>query len=563
MLTAAQPETPIVRLVVNDIGPVIEPAALARIGSYVGVDPCSTALRSSRSMSARSRRPSGRSPMRNGSTCRAASHGRRRTAAGTYKYDPGIAVPFRTLDDAAGRPVAGMGRDPLSDAAAARRRLRPPVRAHGGGDDYPRSAPEIDRIPGSRPRADAAEQRSDHPRGSFFAGGTRLSLAKQGVSATIRCKRFNSNVMALALSLPPLEERPSNPPETRLAKVGPWLDDLLKRDPIEAARVIGDALAATNRVALSESKRLELAERYYASAQSLWPNLERQFSRAAHPLSGEALEAAKASLTLASELSTAYKHLLAHEADKRILLSGNRLLVALIHRCLQCTRPGADEQLPVVLAGAGAHLARRAPDLQVRVRPRPAPDAGGERQPGRHAGASLHSGAAARAGESLRLSSRTARPSPALPAGVLALGEDHRRRAGAPPGQGRRDRSARSRLSAVLREQGRQHRRQQIVPAHLRPCLPDPGAASLARRRRCRAAQRGQRARRRDAVHRAAAAPAAPMGHSAGAPVQPPSLARAGRDVCGPRCGLAVQPRHARAGDQRPRPDCRRCTHAR
>ena len=142
--------------------------------------------------------------------------------------------------------------------------------------------------------------------------------------------------MALALSLPPVEERPSNPPETRVAKVGPWLDDLLKRDPIEAARVIGDALAATNRVALSESKRLELTERYYASAQNLWPNLERQFSRAAHPLSGKALEAAKASLTLASELSTAYKHLLAHEAGKRILLTGNRLLVALIHRCLQC-----------------------------------------------------------------------------------------------------------------------------------------------------------------------------------------------------------------------------------
>ncbi|MEP6941817.1 MAG: hypothetical protein ABI981_02710 [Betaproteobacteria bacterium] len=118
--------------------------------------------------------------------------------------------------------------------------------------------------------------------------------------------------------------------------MGPWLDDLLKRDPVEAARVIGDALAATNRVALSESKRLELAERYYASAQSLWPILERQFSRAAHPLSGKALEAAKAALTLAAELSTAYKHLLAHEAGKRILLTGNRLLVALIHRCLQC-----------------------------------------------------------------------------------------------------------------------------------------------------------------------------------------------------------------------------------
>ncbi|TMH30821.1 MAG: hypothetical protein E6H66_17410 [Betaproteobacteria bacterium] len=143
--------------------------------------------------------------------------------------------------------------------------------------------------------------------------------------------------MALALSLPPLDERPSNPPETRVGRVIPWLEDALKRSPIEAAGVIGDALAATNRVPLSESRRLELTEKYYAAAQGLWPNLERQFSRAPHPLSGNALEAAKAGLILASELAIAYKHLLTHEAGKRILLTGNRLLIALTHRCLQCT----------------------------------------------------------------------------------------------------------------------------------------------------------------------------------------------------------------------------------
>ena len=46
----------------------------------------------------------------------------------------------------------------------------------------------------------------------------------------------------------------------------------------------------------------------------------------------------RSALTLVrTSSSTAYKRLLAHEADKRILLGGNRLLVALIHRCLQCT----------------------------------------------------------------------------------------------------------------------------------------------------------------------------------------------------------------------------------
>lgn len=39
MVAAAQPNSPVARLVVNDVGPVIEPAALVRIGSYLGQAP--------------------------------------------------------------------------------------------------------------------------------------------------------------------------------------------------------------------------------------------------------------------------------------------------------------------------------------------------------------------------------------------------------------------------------------------------------------------------------------------------------------------------------------------
>ena len=39
MIAASLPGTPIARLVVNDAGPVLEPAALARIGEYFGTDP--------------------------------------------------------------------------------------------------------------------------------------------------------------------------------------------------------------------------------------------------------------------------------------------------------------------------------------------------------------------------------------------------------------------------------------------------------------------------------------------------------------------------------------------
>ena len=143
--------------------------------------------------------------------------------------------------------------------------------------------------------------------------------------------------MPLLLSLPQVVSNPANPPEIRPGKVGPWLVEMLQREPAAAAHLIGDALAATNRVAMSDSKRLELSEKYWTAANALWPVLEKKFVRASHPLSGDALEAAKAALTLASELTTAYKHLLVSEADKRISLGGPRLMVALVHRCLQCT----------------------------------------------------------------------------------------------------------------------------------------------------------------------------------------------------------------------------------
>ena len=75
--------------------------------------------------------------------------------------------------------------------------------------------------------------------------------------------------MALALSLPTVESNPANPPEVRPAKVVAWLDETVRRDPAEAARLIGDALAATNRVGMSDSRRMELAEADWSAASQL------------------------------------------------------------------------------------------------------------------------------------------------------------------------------------------------------------------------------------------------------------------------------------------------------
>jgi hypothetical protein len=143
--------------------------------------------------------------------------------------------------------------------------------------------------------------------------------------------------MKLVFNLPPLEQDFANPPETRPAKLGPWLDKAVKRDATAAARTIGDALAATNRIALSDARRLELANLYWKVVAGMWPALGREFSKAPHPLSGDALDAARVAITLATEIGIAYKRLLAREADKRLSLGGQKLMVALVRRALQAS----------------------------------------------------------------------------------------------------------------------------------------------------------------------------------------------------------------------------------
>ena len=303
--------------------------------------------------------------------------------------------------------------------------------------------------------------------------------------------------MPLLLSLPQVVSNPANAPEIRPAKVGPWLEETLQRSPAAAAHLIGDALAATNRVAMSDSKRLELAEKYWTAANTLWPLLEKQFVRASHPLTGEALEAAKAALTLSSELTTAYKHLLVSEADKRIALGGQRLMVALVHRCLQCTA-----RILVNSYLSFAPVPRRtwhdshliymfARDRNIHLDTYRAGPARG------HAGAAHHPVAAAGIGQSLRLPAGTAADRPSLCAGIRPLGEAHRRRAGAPDGEGGRDRPGRPRFPAVFRQQGWLHRGQQAVPAHVRPGVPDPGTIARTRGRRRHAVRHRPRFRSR------------------------------------------------------------------
>jgi pimeloyl-ACP methyl ester carboxylesterase len=95
MLLAAQPRTPVARLVVNDVGPTIEPVALERIRGYFGLDPTfatyAEIAQYLRTISA----PFGRLTDAQWDDLTRSNVRERPDGRWGMAYDPGIAVPFR------------------------------------------------------------------------------------------------------------------------------------------------------------------------------------------------------------------------------------------------------------------------------------------------------------------------------------------------------------------------------------------------------------------------------------------------------------------------------------
>ena len=94
IVMAGMRNSPVTRLVVNDVGPVIEPAGLARIGAYVGLDP-TFATRDEIAAYMRGISPFG--ALSEQQWTHLVDHVVAERPDGRYGfvYDPGIAVPFR------------------------------------------------------------------------------------------------------------------------------------------------------------------------------------------------------------------------------------------------------------------------------------------------------------------------------------------------------------------------------------------------------------------------------------------------------------------------------------
>lgn len=97
MLLAGQPDTPVTRLVLNDLGPVITASSLQRIGQYVGTAPDFPSLEAAEAYLREVSAPFG--PLTDAQWRHLAVHSVRPVgdAAGSFRmaYDPGIGEVFR------------------------------------------------------------------------------------------------------------------------------------------------------------------------------------------------------------------------------------------------------------------------------------------------------------------------------------------------------------------------------------------------------------------------------------------------------------------------------------
>ena len=129
MMLAAQPETPIRRLVLNDIGPFIPGTALRRLGVYLNAPPPRFAdLAAAEHYIRTTLAPFG--ALTDDHWRHLAEHSVRPDGNGGLlrHHDPGHRRGLPPLAPGQHRDVGSLGQGPLPDPAAARRRIRPAAR---------------------------------------------------------------------------------------------------------------------------------------------------------------------------------------------------------------------------------------------------------------------------------------------------------------------------------------------------------------------------------------------------------------------------------------------------
>lgn len=99
LMLAAQPGTPVDRLILNDVGPLVPKAALERIAAYIGDDPHFADFAEAEAYLRRVHAPFGR--LTDGQWRHLTEHSLRADPQGGYRlaYDPAIAAPLRQAEE--------------------------------------------------------------------------------------------------------------------------------------------------------------------------------------------------------------------------------------------------------------------------------------------------------------------------------------------------------------------------------------------------------------------------------------------------------------------------------
>ena len=396
MVMAAQPNTPVAKLVVNDVGPAIEPAALARIGAYVGADP-QFASYDEVAAYIRSISPFGpQTPEQWDHLTRSCVRQRRRRPLG-LRLRPGHRGAVSRQRGAA-RPVGPVGRDRVPDAAAARGGLRSADRGDGAGDDRARAATAAGRVRRRRPRPDAAVpgpgragagvparlRRVRPPSGT----GTRADrapaartrrrhpgVAGAGIACRLRrCRRVRLQSVRTsrrhaAEPHPPVARPPPGQPARDPSGEG---RAVARRDGAarpgrgggpDRRRAGGDQPRDDERFAPAGAGRtlLDHRQRPLAGAREVvHQGVAPAGGRGAGGGQGGLVAVPRTRRLLQAPARARGRQ--AHPPGRPAADGGADPPLPAVHRA------HAGQQLPVVLAGAAAHLARRPPHLRLRPR---------------------------------------------------------------------------------------------------------------------------------------------------------------------------------------------------
>ena len=144
--------------------------------------------------------------------------------------------------------------------------------------------------------------------------------------------------MALSLTIPVPGKNLPKELETNPKKARAWVESLPMTKVVEAARILGQNLAALNQAKMSADDRVELVEVYRPVVLVILDELEAIYAYGSLPLPAKQREAFDLASQIRTECCTAYKILLMEKSTKMILFNAKKNLPAPLCRAMRFLR---------------------------------------------------------------------------------------------------------------------------------------------------------------------------------------------------------------------------------